>query len=139
MAHTPKGIGCQRPTLSMAYAPNGLLSQRPMLPTSNGLIYFYCTAISSTSIILITELSLDDAYENESAENTNLNNDKEFEYEDSFIHHDYPEHQEDDKMIDSNSTDGRSDMPIYDEYVEALAIEVEDQAGVIISNLIENI
>ena len=42
-------------------------------------------------------------------------------------------------MLDSNSTDAWSDIPIYDEYVEALAIEDEAQAGVILSNLIENI
>ena len=127
MAHTPKGIGCQR----------------PMLPTSNGLIYFYCTAISSTSTILITELSLDDTYENESAENTHLkvyNDLNEYGYEESIENHDYPEHQEDDEMIISNTTDGRSDKSIYqDEYLEDLAIEDDAQAGVILSNLKENI
>jgi hypothetical protein len=100
------------------------------------------TTISTTSALSTTELSLDDEYENKSAENTHLNDDKDLEeygYEDSIEHHDYPEHQEDDKMLESNSTDAWSDIPIYDEYAEALAIEDEAQAAVILSNLFENI
>ena len=97
------------------------------------------TTISTTSALSSTELSLDDEYENKSAENTHLNDDMdldEFGYADSIERNDYPE---DDKMLASNSTDVGLDIPRYDEYVEALAIEDEAQAGVILSNLIENI
>merc|ERR1719318_756211 len=62
-----------------------------------------------------------------------LNDDKNLEddgYEDSFEHNDCPEIKEGDKILSSNKTDGRSDIPINDEYIEALAIEDEAQAGV---------
>eukprot|EP00092_Neocalanus_flemingeri_P010708 GFUD01011534.1.p1 GENE.GFUD01011534.1~~GFUD01011534.1.p1 ORF type:complete len:336 (+),score=103.19 GFUD01011534.1:39-1046(+) len=48
-----------------------------------------------------------------------------YEYEESNENHG---HQEDQETRNSNKTDGRSDIPIYDEDVEALAIEDEASA-----------
>jgi len=52
----------------------------------------------------------------------------EHEYDESIKHHDY--HQEDNESTQTNTTSERSDTPIYDEDVEALAIEDEASSEV---------
>eukprot|EP00092_Neocalanus_flemingeri_P103739 GFUD01132781.1.p1 GENE.GFUD01132781.1~~GFUD01132781.1.p1 ORF type:complete len:338 (+),score=97.91 GFUD01132781.1:37-1050(+) len=103
--------------------------------TSTTTTFMHTTTSASTTTEIVTEEETTALpITTNHPENSSLHEDDDdseevmetnYEYEESNENHG---HQEDQETIDSNKPEGRSDIPIYDEDVEALAIEDEASA-----------